>query len=108
MANTHSRVSKGVRDILTSGQGKVFRLHGHRATKAERDAAAKKSTSLREAGEAFGVVFDTRARFLGIDADNRDEVVWMFAEEWLEDGFPTSRVTRYRDAVLAEAYIQEV
>jgi len=44
-------------------------------------------------------------RFLGIDGDNGKEIIWVFAWQWKEDGFPVARIERIPDAVMARAEV---
>lgn len=60
----------------------------------------------KDEGEAAGVSWTGPLRFLGIDADNGAAVVWVFSCEWTEDGFPCTRIMRFKDAVLAKADVQ--
>ena len=51
------------------------------------------------------MVFNLDVRFLGIDADTEDRMVWLFSSEWMEEGFPTCRVERLSDAVVARTTV---
>jgi hypothetical protein len=101
MAATKTKVSKKVQRMLVAGIGKIFNVNG--------DVTGSDSRTgprwLREENEAHGIHIYMDIRFLGIDADEPDEIVGLFSCEWEEDGFPTCRIMQFSDDVMARLSI---
>jgi hypothetical protein len=96
---TQSKVSKKVQRMLKAGVGEVFSVIGN-VTRGSKLAHIEE-LKLRQPGEARGITVDLDIRFLGIDADEPDEIVWLFAANWIEDGFPCVRIERFPDKIMA-------
>ncbi len=109
MAAIKSKVSKKVEKMLKAGVGKMFYIEGHSDTlkKNLRNLVRFPASKLRRLGDASGFYFVLdNTRFLGIDADEPDEIVWLFCCVWTEDGFPCCRIMRITDGVMAKASIE--
>jgi hypothetical protein len=85
--------------------GRMYNVVG--TTNPKRKQAGK-TNGFIEKGDAMGVDFLLELRFLGIEANDRDNDFYLFSCEWEEDGQQVARIERFGEQTMRQATITEV
>jgi len=85
--------------------GQMYNVVGTTTPKGKR---ARKTAGFIEKGDAIGVEFFLKLRFLGIDADDPDDDFYLFSCEWEEEGQQVARIERFGEQIMRNTKITEV